>query len=981
MFFERRRESVQEKKATKVWIPDVSAVWTLADIAPHAPGGDTIVVSIGEGKAAKKKKYKVAETYQYNADASRASIENIALMEDMHSAPLLHLLRKRYAAESIYTFVGDMTLTINPYRRIDGIDKFLACDAAPYDEHSRVRPHIYATANRAYSAMMTSGNSQSILVNGESGAGKTEASKIVMRYLAHRSALLRGGAEDSGEGGAALAASGVTGIEETFLKTNPIIEAFGNAKTVRNDNSSRFGKLIVTDFDTEGRIVGCSAKQFLLEKSRIVYQAADERNYHAIYYLCAAAAADATLCGGGLGIERPSDFFYLNQGECYEAAGVDDAAEFAALATGLEAMGIAGSEQEALWKVLAGVVHLGNVGFASEDSATGARAVLDGATAEAIEQCAALWGVEVESLKLGMRQRSVTTRAAAAGRRASTHMIPLTQHQATESRDGLAKAVYAATFAWVVETLNAKTHAEGASAFIGILDIFGFEQMEKNSFEQLCINYANEVLQNLFNTQIFEMEAKIYAEENIAVDADLFTHNNNGALVEMLEAKKQGIFSILDEQAMLGDRASDANFLGALKKSLSAHASFAQPRLAADEAFVVKHFAGDISYHVDGFVHKNQDHLQNDLISALEFSANSVLRGAWKLRDAHSTFKMDKKTGRASIVAAAKVRAKKEGDVPESADAEPGHQRKKSSKAGKKMTGAKTVSTRFRGQMQSLKALLQSTRIHFIRCIKPNEKKSPALFDGASLLSGDTPLGVRPAHARCLRRCRLKGVRFRLSSSCSFHCYSPSISSFVSLLLPSHLVAAAPLVLNQLSFLGVMETVRIRKLGYPARMTFASMAKRYRFLVSIEKQSELTHREQVADLLAQYCPLPDGTDPATVYQAGRTKIFMKRRVVDILNDALSDVVQDSTQIVANMINRAVMRRRFKKQLLARRLMKWRVRTMVDRAAYLKKRNAARTMLFLQVRCLFLLSLHSFVCSFFSSFVSFCCLDSAARPPL
>ena len=144
-----------------------------------------------------------------------------------------------------------------------------------------------------------------------------------------------------------------------------------------------------------------------------------------------------------------------------------------------------------------------------------------------------------------------------------------------------------------------------------------------------------------------------------------------------------------------------------------------------------------------------------------------------------------------------------------------------------------------------------------------------------------------------------------------------------------------------------METVRIRKLGFPARMTFMSMAKRYRFLVSIEKQAELTHREQVAYLLAQYCPLPDGTDPATVYQAGRTKIFMKRRVVDILNDALSDVVQDSTQMVANMINRAVMRRRFKKQLLARRLMKWRVRSVLDRAAYLKKRNAARRMLALQ----------------------------------
>ena len=398
-------------------------------------------------------------------------------------------LRRRFEADEIYTFTGNILLAVNPYQRLPIYDEAYM-GRFPNKPISKNEPHVFASAEEAYQRIRKDRRSQSIVVSGESGAGKTETNKYMMRYLAWRS---RAGSGSSGDD---LAAK--------VLSSNPILEAVGNAKTGRNNNSSRFGKFIKISFDAKGVVAGAVMTTYLLEKSRVVFQGPNERNYHALYMLQAGAADDERQA---LGLNNAaSDYALMNQSGCYENKDWgDDKEEYDIMRKAMSAVSIAERAQREAMAVLAFVMHAGNVAF--KLSGDGEYAAVE--NEELMGRCSALLGCDDVSPLLLQRTMRVP---------GAVYNIQLTPAQAVAARNALAKAVYCLLFDWVVAKVNESIRgaATEAMAFIGLLDVFGFEIFEVNSFEQLCINFANEKLHQFFLKFVFKMEEQIYTEECIS---------------------------------------------------------------------------------------------------------------------------------------------------------------------------------------------------------------------------------------------------------------------------------------------------------------------------------------------------------------------------------------------------------------------------------------------------------------------------------
>lgn len=473
----------------QLWVRHPEEVWTLAEAVHYK--GDKVDVRDGYGST-----FEVALADTHHCDPSHLrDMDDIAHMNNMHEAPLLGLLKRRYMKDQIYTFTGDILISINPYKFIDGLYCVGEPDAPDWSSHEV--PHVYSVGDRAYRQMMSTDDprkkNQSLIVSGESGAGKTEACKHIMRYLASLSELhckqaLR---RES-------AAAETIKIEKKVLDCNPFLEAFGNAKTVRNDNSSRFGKFLKIEY-ARGRILGASMRHYLLEKARVVSPNPEERNYHIFYQMCA-GISDAERAEFEL--KRPEDYFYLHQSGCLTVDGIDDAQEFAEVREALTTVGIAPEEQHAMFRVLAGILHLGNVEF-EDDSQDQARV----SNPEVAAKAAALFGNDMLPVKLVQRLMKVKGRG-------SAYTVHLSATKAAAARDALAKMVYERIFSWLIHKSNQCLSGSASNPeFIGILDIFGFEIFLVNSFEQLCINFANEKLQNLFNHHIFVMEQEMYKSE------------------------------------------------------------------------------------------------------------------------------------------------------------------------------------------------------------------------------------------------------------------------------------------------------------------------------------------------------------------------------------------------------------------------------------------------------------------------------------
>ncbi|XP_039837348.1 myosin-9-like isoform X9 [Panicum virgatum] len=518
-------------------------------------------------------------------------------------------------------------------------------------------PHVFAIADVSYRQMMNEGKSNSILVSGESGAGKTETTKMLMTYLAFLGGRSRTGGRT---------------VEQQVLESNPVLEAFGNAKTVRNNNSSRFGKFVEIQFDKSGKISGAAIRTYLLERSRVCQINSPERNYHCFYFLCAAPLEDIKRYK----LADPSSFHYLNQSTCIKLDEISDAKEYLATRSAMNTVGITEQEQEATFRVVAAVLHLGNISFV-KGREVDSSLLKDEKARFHLNAAAELLMCDCGNLENALIKRKINTPEGVI----TTTVDP---NSATVSRDGLAKQIYSRLFDWLVNRLNASIGQDTSSdRLIGVLDIYGFESFKTNSFEQLCINFTNEKLQQHFNQNVFKMEQEEYNREQI--DWSYIEFVDNQDVLDLIEKKPGGIIALLDEACMF-PKCTHESFSQKLYEKFKNNKRFSKPKLSRT-AFTIQHYAGEVTYQSDHFLDKNRDYVVVEHQELLNASRCSFVSGLFP-----SVLEENTKASKTSIA------------------------------------------TRFKWQLQELMETLNSTEPHYIRCIKPNNILKPTAFENINVL-------------------------------------------------------------------------------------------------------------------------------------------------------------------------------------------------------------------------------------------------------
>ncbi|VDL72666.1 unnamed protein product [Nippostrongylus brasiliensis] len=608
-------------------------------------------------------------------------VEDMSELTYLNEASVLHNLKERYFSSLIYTYSGLFCVVINPYKRLPIYSEGLIEEFKGKKRHE-MPPHIFAIADSAYRSMLQDREDQSILCTGESGAGKTENTKKVIQYLAHVA-----GATRSKGGPQQPATSPAKGeLEHQLLQANPILEAFGNSKTVKNDNSSRFGKFIRINFDMSGYISGANIEFYLLEKSRTLRQAPDERSFHVFYqFLRGTTAAEK----GTYLLEDIDKYRFLVNGNI-TLPNVDDAQEFQSTLKSMRIMGFAEDEIMSVLRVVSATVLMGNLEFTQEKKSDQAILPDD----RVIQKVCHLLGLPViELTKAFLRPRIKVGR----------EFVNKAQNkeQAEFAVEAIAKASYERMFKWLVNRINKsldRTRRQGAS-FIGILDIAGFEIFELNSFEQLCINFTNEKLQQLFNNTMFIMEQEEYQREGIEwqfIDFGLDLQPT----IDLIE-KPMGLLALLDEQCLF-PKATDKTLVEKLQKTHSKHPKFIVPDMRAKSDFAVVHYAGRVDYSADQWLMKNMDPLNENVVALMQGSTDSFVCSIWK--DAEF----------AGICAA---------EMNETAFGV---------RAKKGMF--RTVSQLHKEQLTRLMTTLRNTSPHFVRCIIPNHEKKAGKINSMLVL-------------------------------------------------------------------------------------------------------------------------------------------------------------------------------------------------------------------------------------------------------
>uniref|UniRef100_A0A8C4MP10 Unconventional myosin-VI n=1 Tax=Equus asinus asinus TaxID=83772 RepID=A0A8C4MP10_EQUAS len=591
---------------------------------------------------------------------------------------------------------------LNPYFDIPKIYSSETIKSYQGKSLGTMPPHVFAIADKAFRDMKVLKMSQSIIVSGESGAGKTENTKFILRYLT----------ESYGTG---------QDIDDRIVEANPLLEAFGNAKTVRNNNSSRFGKFVEIHFNEKSSVVGGFVSHYLLEKSRICVQGKEERNYHIFYRLCAGASEDIRE---KLHLSSPDNFRYLNRG-CtryfatkesdkqilqnrrspeYLKAGslkdplLDDHGDFIRMCTAMKKIGLDDGEKLDLFRVVAGVLHLGNIDFEEAGSTSGGCNLKNKST-QSLEYCAELLGLDQDDLRVSLTTRVMLTTAG--GTKGTVIKVPLKVEQANNARDALAKTVYSHLFDHVVNRVNQCFPFETSFCFIGVLDIAGFEYFEHNSFEQFCINYCNEKLQQFFNERILKEEQELYQKEGLGVNEVHYVDNQD--CIDLIEAKLVGILDILDEENRL-PQPSDQHFTSAVHQKHRDHFRLTIPRKSKlavhrnvrdDEGFIVRHFAGAVCYETTQFVEKNNDALHMSLESLICESRDKFIRELFE-SSTNNNKDTKQKAGKLSFI---------------------------------------SVGNKFKVFVCNILLEFFFFGASFIRCIKPNLKMTSHDFEGAQILS------------------------------------------------------------------------------------------------------------------------------------------------------------------------------------------------------------------------------------------------------
>ncbi|KAL6041784.1 Unconventional myosin-XIX [Balamuthia mandrillaris] len=653
-------------KGSKVWIPDKTDGFKAAEIIRVCDEAATKFVVLAEEDG---EEHTVPKEQIFLRNPSiLEGCDDLTCLSYMHEPAILHNLSIRYGVQQIYTFSGPILIAVNPYQKLPIYNKqmmSLYCG----QPLGKLSPHVYAIAEAAFREMITQRQSQSILVSGESGAGKTETTKFLLQYFAAM------GEDNSVHGD----------VHHQVLESTPLLEAFGNAKTLRNDNSSRFGKFIKIQFDPSGNISGAAIQTYLLEKSRIVRQQTGERNYHIFYQLVAGATEEQRQRWN---LPDATELHYLSQSGCIEVDDVDDAEQLQKTKHAMSVVGLSEQKQDDVLAFLAAILHLGNITFDEK----GEGSVITDRTA--LETFAAIVKCDPNAI-----EKTLTTRKMVAGREEYT--VPIKKSDAEGARDALAMLLYSRLFDWLVLTLNVniqkknekKKQRQEKEVFIGVLDIYGFESFQDNSFEQFCINWSNEKLQQQFNQHIFKLEQTVYTKEEL--DWSYIEFNDNQPCLDLIEEKPLGLLYILDEESRF-PKATPKSLVMKMTKNANKNAYFSLPRFS-ETAFTIKHYAGSVTYDTSSFIEKNKDFIIPEQVAIMEASASAFVKDLFK------TLKQ----------------------APGAAN-----------KAGPSSSNFKFVSvaSQFKQSLNELMQTITATNPHYVRCIKPNPEKQSFLFEKPQVL-------------------------------------------------------------------------------------------------------------------------------------------------------------------------------------------------------------------------------------------------------
>ncbi|CDS41620.1 myosin vi [Echinococcus multilocularis] len=674
------------------WLPDETDGYILGRVIKVNNGVATCRPISGEGHPFEipTEGVLLVEPHNHQPD------DNCALI-NLNEATLLENVKQRYLKDKIYTYVANILIAVNPYYEIKGLYSRQMIETYKGMSLGTLPPHPFAIADKAFRDMKIQKESQAIIVSGESGAGKTETTKHVLRYLTE------GYGADVGV------------IEQRIINSNPLLEAFGNAKTMRNNNSSRFGKFIELAFDKNNAVSGGSLEHYILEKGRLVRQSSEERNFHFFYQLFAGAPNSLRQ---KLGLTTPDDFLYLSrgctryflqpqnrnalsedrlshdhkdQGPLHDIK-MDDLEDFKTSIKVMTEMGLNETTQESIFSILAGILHLGNVVF-QESLSTHGGCTITSQSQLSLNMASKLLGINAATMAKALTTRITGT---------LDLTIALRLEETSNARDGLAKVIYDRLFDLLVTSINRAIPQSKKSTYIGLLDIAGFEHFDVNSFEQFCINYCNEKLQQFFNERILREEQIVYQREGLNVSSVSYIDNQD--CIDLIESKDFGILALLDEESRLPNSNSE-HFTNEIHRCHGNNPRLTVPRrdkkfknLRDSEGFLLRHFAGSVCYTTTEFIAKNNDALHHSLEELLHSSSNDFLRKmhnpkevkTWTLKKSQSNI-----AGKINFI---------------------------------------SVGSKFKDQINDLITKLRSSGTNFIRCVKPNSNMADHEFEGGPCL-------------------------------------------------------------------------------------------------------------------------------------------------------------------------------------------------------------------------------------------------------